>query len=103
MQKTFFALSFGLLAVLLAAQQLHAAEDACGVRQKIIGQLNDKYQETRRGIGLAANNSVLEIFVADTGSWTILVTKPSGMSCLIASGQNYETLSEKLPAGGKDI
>ena len=35
-------------------------------------------------------------------SWTITVTSPSGMTCLVASGQSFETLAEALPPKGKD-
>ena len=35
---------------------------------------------------------------AESGSWTITVTMPTGMTCLMASGQSYEALAEALPA-----
>jgi hypothetical protein len=43
---------------------------------------------------------VLEVFASDTGSWTITVTLPSGMTCLVATGQGWEDLAEQLPAKG---
>ncbi len=54
-------------------------------------------------MGLGANNSVIEVFASDeSGSWTITVTTPNGVTCLVASGQAYETLAEALPAMGSD-
>ena len=32
----------------------------------------------------------------ETGTWTITVTMPNGMMCLVASGEAYETLAEEL-------
>jgi hypothetical protein len=44
---------------------------------------------------------VIEIFAnAESGTWTITVSLPDGATCLVASGSNFETLSEELPAKG---
>ena len=68
----------------------------------MVAHLTETYGETRHGIGLAANNVVMEVFASDeTGSWTITVTSGNGLTCLVASGQNYETMAEELPAAGK--
>lgn len=46
---------------------------------------------------------VMETFASgETGSWTITVTTPNGMTCLVASGQAFETLAEALPQPGDD-
>lgn len=45
-------------------------------------------------MGLASNGSVLEILTSRSGeSWSILVTMPNGMTCLIASGENWEKVA----------
>jgi hypothetical protein len=54
-------------------------------------------------MGLGANNAVVEVFAsAETGTWTITVTSVQGLTCLVASGQAFETLAEVLPAEGND-
>ncbi len=51
--------------------------------------------------GLAANNGVVEVFASpETGTWTIIVTLPDGQTCLVASGEGYESITEPLPAKG---
>jgi hypothetical protein len=73
----------------------------CGPRDAVVSHLATKYSETRRSIGLAANNTVMEVYAsAETGSWTITVTTAQGMTCLVASGQGYEPVEEGLPAKG---
>ena len=48
-------------------------------------------------------NAVIEIFASEeTGTWTITVTSVHGMTCLVASGQAFETLAEVLPVDGDD-
>lgn len=75
----------------------------CGPRAAVVKQLADGYGETRQSIGLGSNNAMVEVFAStQTGSWTILVTTPSGVSCLVASGQSFEQVVEALPAKGND-
>ncbi|WP_300036016.1 hypothetical protein [uncultured Roseobacter sp.] len=75
----------------------------CGPREAVVDRLADGYGETRQSMGLGANNAVVEVFASDeTGTWTITVTTPNGMTCLVASGQSFEELAEALPAKGND-
>ncbi|WP_339109030.1 hypothetical protein [Thioclava sp. GXIMD4216] len=96
MQKKLFALSLGFLALILAAQNLRAETNACGKRADIVVELANRYQETRRSTGIAANNTLMELFAAESGSWTLLATTPNGTSCLIASGLNYKSAPQKV-------
>lgn len=71
----------------------------CGNRTDIVSQLGEKYGERRHSLGVTGRRGVLEIFVSDeTGSWTILVTSPQGVTCLMAAGEAYET--EPTEIGG---
>ena len=73
---------------------------ACAPRERVIERLADRYGETRHTIGLAANNAIMETFAnLETGTWTIIVTLPSGITCLVASGQAFSLLDEELPTG----
>lgn len=76
----------------------------CAPRDAVVDRLAEGYGETRQSVGLGANNAVIEVFASDkTGTWTITVTTPNGMTCLIASGQSYETVAEVLPTKQKDV
>lgn len=89
----------GLAAARVEAQQARN----CAPRDVVVERLAGHYGETRRSMGLGSNNAVIEVFASDdTGSWTITVTLPSGVTCLVASGQSYETLAEALPPSGND-
>lgn len=92
-------------AVLIATTTEAGAQSPrnCGPRDAVVQRLVDGYGETRHSVGLGSNNAMFEVFAsADTGSWTILVTSPGGVSCLVASGQSFETVVEALPAKGRD-
>ena len=100
MSKLLFALSLGFAAVILVTQNALAAPQ-CALRPQVLETLAQKYGETRRSMGIAADQTVMELFAsAETGSWTLTVTLPTGMTCLMAAGQNFESLAEELPARG---
>ena len=96
MRKTLFKMTMGLGIVVLAAQHVQAR--TCAPREEVIKRLTQTYGETRQGIGIARRGAVMEIYASDqSGSWTITVTLPDGMTCLVASGQAYEAMAETLP------
>ena len=93
------ALALGVVSGPVWAQQTRN----CAPRDVVVSRLAEGYGETRQSIGLGANNSVIETYASDeTGSWTITVTMPGGLTCLVASGQAFERLTEALPARGND-
>ncbi|TMM51599.1 hypothetical protein [Sulfitobacter sabulilitoris] len=89
------------LVIVTTTDALAQSPRNCGPREVVVTRLAEGYGETRQAIGLAANAALMEIFAStETGSWTITVTLPGGLTCLMASGQSYEALSEPLPARG---
>ncbi|WP_282120109.1 hypothetical protein [Ruegeria atlantica] len=96
MHKTLLKMTMGLGIMVLAAQQAHARN--CAPRDEVIKRLTETYGETRQGIGIARQGAVMELYASDqSGSWTITVTLPDGMTCLVASGQAYEMIADALP------
>lgn len=92
------------LLIIALATPLAGQVRNCGPREAVVTRLAENYGETRQSMGLGSNNAVIEVFASDkTGSWTITVTQPNGMTCLVASGQGFERLSEILPPKGDDI
>jgi hypothetical protein len=101
MTRSMIALSLGFAGVILATQATQAAPQ-CGARETVVTTLAERYGETRRSMGVAANNAVMEVFAStDSGTWTITVTTPNGMMCLVASGEGYEAMADELPAKGE--
>lgn len=100
MTQQMLALSLGLAAMLAAADIAHSAPQ-CDSRDTVTALLAERYNETRRAVGIAGQAAVMELFVAETtGTWSITITLPDGRMCLMASGSNYETVMEELPAKG---
>lgn len=97
MKRTLFVMSFGIGAMMLAANQSNAQTGNCADHAQVVERLGDRYGESRQSIALNNDNSVVEVFASkDTGSWTITVTQPGGLTCLVAAGQAYQYLNEPL-------
>ena len=69
-----------------------AAQMACGSHASLIAQLDMKYGEVRLGWGLAGSSVIIEVWVSEeTGTWTILEVYPSGIACVGATGDGWQT------------
>ncbi len=95
----------GTLCTTALAATAQAQVQPCAERDKVIQRLNNKYGETVRSMGLGANNGMMEVYASEeTGTWTITVTMPDGQTCLIASGQAFEGITDATKvAPGDDV
>ncbi len=75
------------------------AQMVCSERAKFLKHLGDGYSEAPIAMGLASNGTVLEVLASNKGSWTIILTKPDGMSCVVASGEAWEQVEQHLALG----
>lgn len=71
-----------------------AAEDEsisnCGPRDEIVAQLGSVFQEAPNGMGMIDPSAVVEVFVSDAGTFTILASNTDGTSCILASGEGWD-------------
>lgn len=106
MKKSILSLATGAtlaLSAISAPTDVLAQGRNCAPRDAVVERLAERYGESRQSIGLGPNNQVVEVFAStETGTWTITVTTAQGLTCLVASGQAFETLAEALPASGND-
>ena len=70
-----------------------AAANMCTERQKMVSALSNKYKEARRGLGIASRTGVMEFYVSPAGTWTVLMTMPNGVSCIVAAGRDWEEIA----------
>ena len=77
-----------------------AAQPVCGSHGAISENLNKGYAEAPVSMGVTTSGSVIEVFASETGTWTLVITQPNGLSCLIAAGQDWESLPT-LVSGAK--
>lgn len=78
-----------LLAVALAPSPAAAAQ--CGSHQPLVEQLQSKFQEQRQATGLAGDGAaMMELYIAESGTWTVVIAMANGMSCIVAAGSNWD-------------
>ncbi len=65
------------------------AQMACEARDKITSTLKKDYAEMPVSAGLDNAGRMIEVFASNDGSWTILITTPTGVSCLLATGESW--------------
>jgi hypothetical protein len=82
-------------------QRAAAQQQTCKPRDEIVAILGEKYQESRRAYGLASPTQMLELFAnTESGTWTALITRPDGVSCIVAAGTAWTEVEEA--AAGPD-
>ncbi|MEX3016644.1 hypothetical protein [Gymnodinialimonas hymeniacidonis] len=101
MMKRIASIAFAGL-ITFVALPAEAQNMLCGQREMVVNELTGRYGEEVRGMGLAHQNRIVEVFVSEeTGTWTITVTSPNGMTCLMAAGQHFATMDPV--AAGEDL
>ena len=96
-------LGAGILASLLASASAWG-QDVCPPRHEIEDYLATEYQERPVASGIANNGGVIEVFASDElGTWTIIITMPTGQSCMIAAGQDWENRPVVVPTSEAEL
>lgn len=63
----------------------------CAPRAVVAEGLAAKYAERPVAMGLTGDGLMLEIFAgADAGTFTILLTRPDGLACVLAAGTAWQ-------------
>lgn len=89
-----FLTAAAVLAALLVCQSA-AAQGACDRRERVLSLLAEKYQETPVAVGVTTQGSLVEVLSHDTGkTWTIVITSPQGISCLLLTGEGWKKLQQ---------
>jgi hypothetical protein len=66
------------------------ATSFCADRAEMVKSLTDKFKENPAAVGQINGSAVIEVFVSETGSWTILATGTDGKSCVLSAGEGFE-------------
>ncbi len=65
----------------------------CTDRARALSHLSKTYQEQPVAMGRWRGGGVVELLTNDKGSsWSIIVTLPTGVTCLVAEGESWEAL-----------
>ena len=89
-----------IIASLIAASVLFLsatsanAQQVCAPRDRVVMQLKKQFEEEVSGRGLTVNGKkMIELFISEKGSWTMLISDPRGRSCVVASGEYWQGIT----------
>ena len=72
----------------------------CGDRDHVIASLSEQHAERHIASGFQSEAGLMEIWASDAdSSWTILLTRPDGMTCVMAHGTHWLE-STMVPVSG---
>ena len=89
----------GLLAAILTTLVIahpHPAASqtmlSCAGRSEVVKFLDSNFAEKLTAVGLINQSAILEVYAATSGTWTLVVTDVHGISCVLLSGDSWETM-----------
>ncbi|MBV7408786.1 hypothetical protein [Maritimibacter sp. DP1N21-5] len=89
-------LSIGIAACLAWPAAPVLANDNCALRSQIVMALDTRFGETLQSKGDMSSGEVVETFAnLRTGTWTVILSYPSGRSCILGFGRKFE---QPIPA-----
>jgi len=75
--------------------------ELCRQRSEVLSHLARSYGESPRDVGLTDAGNLIEVLSTNDGTtWSIVVTTPQGMTCLVAAGEAWKELREPLADDG---
>lgn len=77
-----------------------AQQMPCAPYGQMSADLATKYGERVVGAGLDTPQSMVQLFVSPSGSWTIVSVDTNGLTCIRAAGNSWESID--LPEDGEE-
>ena len=82
----------------LLSSAAQAAPQQCNQRDEVLKLLSNKYSEAPVAFGVTNNGGLVEVLKstksAKDDTWTIIITTPQGMSCLVAAGEGWRGIEQ---------
>ena len=71
------------------------AQTVCLERDRVLTVLEGQNAEVPVAVGLSHDGKVVEIVASSDGSWTVIVTDPNKVSCIVSSGVAWQDIAAK--------
>jgi hypothetical protein len=65
----------------------------CLAHADIEAKLLSDFGEKKLGHGISGDGTLVELFIAPTGTFTVVKTSPRGVSCIVDFGESWQTLN----------
>ena len=96
--RTLFSAAFVIL-LAVSTTSAWAQQARCAPRANLLDYLASTFKEQHVGTGITQQGALMEIMASEEGSWSIIISTPNGVSCLVAAGDDWQALSPETPEG----
>jgi hypothetical protein len=76
-----------------------AQQRSCMPHEGADDKLRLEYGEKVLGHGVSKDGTLVEIFLAPSGTFTVIKTTPSGLSCVVDFGEGWQTVHQLEQVG----
>lgn len=92
--------ALGLAIALGSVAAVAQSAPQCGARAGVVAGLENRYAEKPVAAGVDNNGALVEVLAAPEGdTWTILVSMPNGVSCVVAAGEGWQSRERVAQVG----
>lgn len=89
-------LTAALLLIFSQSATAKITDVICDDRARLEKRLTQVIGAERQGRGMRGPDALIEIWIErNSGDWTLVQSYPNGTSCIVAIGENWETLTPK--------
>lgn len=92
-----------LLLVSPSLAQPQNPQRGCGERADVLAQLKTRFEEAPIGVGATRGGAIVELTASEIGTWTLLLSMPNGVSCIMASGEGWQNRPDLPPQAKTEI
>lgn len=71
----------------------------CAPREEVVKQLGAQFSESPVSRGVTGDGMLLEVFASPQGTWTAVLSEPTGVSCLVSGGESWQSIDHARPSG----
>lgn len=89
--KIAFAALLAALSCVLSTTAF-AVQVQCAKQELMLQLLTKRFSERPVAMGTVNQDRFMQLFVSSDGTWTVLITETDGKSCILAAGENWESL-----------
>jgi hypothetical protein len=91
----------GLLAItgVSGSQAQTQMPSPCLAHDELEAGLSRDYQERQSAYGQMGDQTLMELYASDSGTWTLVITGVNGQSCIVAAGEGFEQAVARAGSG----
>ena len=65
-------------------------QSICNTHEIVTKHLEEKYKEAEVSSGFDGAGNYVQVFTSKTGTWTMIISKPGGPTCVMSAGTNWQ-------------